>query len=208
MGLIYKKDVKMETLYSSYGYTVSGKIMQYEWTIFDKEEEDCITELSITDAENEEVFKIVFGNDPVLKNTFDKYVDSLLWWIAHDKPDTYNIENIFQKNFISNSPMFDYKIRNRKMKEKQEAEIRAAQLEREKKEAEAVKNIQAYCKRKKLHMVRLYEKIYLLKINDERAIAVIDSMSGDSLENSLNGDFKEFNIIKVGTLEELEDYVK
>ena len=97
MGIIYDKQAEEKKLYEAYGMAVYGKEMTYNWSIYpDKPNEPCIISLRITKG-NDEIFKIVLGNNCIFKDNFDRTIDNFLYYIKKDSPNAFDIEQTMFK---------------------------------------------------------------------------------------------------------------
>ena len=154
MGIIYNNNVEETELYQAYGLTVYGKINNYDWTIYpDKPLEKVLISFLITDAEGNNVFNILLENRCIFWTNFERTIDNFLWWIAEDKPLEHIIEKQMFQSLCAADSVFNYRIENRKFKQRTEREERERQEKAQIEYQGKIDSIKEFCYKKRIHPV-------------------------------------------------------
>lgn len=129
MGIIYNNNVKESKIYEAYGFTVYGKINEYEWSIYNYRRENALITIRIIDESGNDIFSMYMGNNCILQCRIDDTMDNFLWWIAEEHPDSYTIEKQVYSSLCSNNCLFNNSIQQRKVKRRREEERKEAEKE-------------------------------------------------------------------------------
>ena len=166
MGVITDRAEKMENIYTVYGYTVYARSAVYHWTagVTSRTEDNIYTEIDIKDLAGKTVFYYNGYNRFMFADILEKNIDCFLWWIKTDRPDTYDIEKIFEKAVLENSCLFSYRINQRKEEERKRKEARSHKTARNK-QKEEIKNAVI---NKGYYLLEMYggEEGYVIQILD------------------------------------------
>ena len=185
MGLRYTES-KEKKIYAAYGMTVYGVQDKYDWTIYpDRPTENVYTKLRI-EKDGKDIIDVYLGNRCIFEENFLRTIDNFLYWIDKDKPDSYDIEQTVFKCLCQADSLFNYRIDNRKRKEQWEAEYekrRSTIIAEEKRKLDLIRE---YCRKKNLIFKQRYEKIYLIKILNEKVSEMIVNADNDKLEWMVN----------------------
>ena len=167
MGIItHNKEEKQ--LYTAYGMTVFGTENKYDWTIYpDKSTENVYTSLRIV-KNRDDIFQICLGNRCIFEENFNRTIDNFLWWIDKDVPDSYSIEKAVFKSLTQTDSLFNHLIGNRKRQEQQDKDYEAKRNAIIAEEERKLGEIGEYCRKKNLVFKKHYEKMYLIKILNEK----------------------------------------
>lgn len=117
MGLIYNGNVQEAKIYQAYGLTVYGKINRYEGITYNG---NALISIRILDENGSDIFSIYLGNNFILQHCIDDTLDNFLWWMVEDHPNSYVIEQQIFKSLCASDSLFNYKIRQRKERQKRE----------------------------------------------------------------------------------------
>ena len=212
MGLILNNNVEESKIYSAYGLTVYGKINRYVWTISDRAEEKALITIRIADAEGNDIFSMQMGNRCIFQCRIDDTMDNFLYWIATEKPDTYNIEKQVYKSLCQSDGLFNHLIRQKKDRQRKADAERQHMEEAQKKERASIDSINDYSNENGLIPAFTYEKVYLIKALTETAGNVIKTADNKHMEGLLqfmesHPDNTDARIIKSGTMEEILQYI-
>ncbi|MCM1234784.1 MAG: hypothetical protein NC489_32175 [Ruminococcus flavefaciens] len=206
MGLIYNSNVEEAKIYQAYSLTVYGKINRYEWEVFDRDTENALITIRITDKNNIDIFTMYMGNNCILQSRIDDTMDNFLFWIVENKPDKYDIETQIYKSLCASDSLFNNKIKQQKLKKQKEIEEKARIAEREALRADNNDKIMAYCNKKGLFPYFTYDYVYFIKIYNENVKSLFkkaDNKQMDSYINFIlrNPENKDACIIKRGYIE-------
>ena len=212
MGLILNNNVEESKIMSAYGLTVYGKINRYVWTISDRAEENALITIRIADAEGNDIFSMQMGNRCIFQCRIDDTMDNFLYWIATEKPDTYNIEKQVYKSLCQSDGLFNHLIRQKKDRQRKADAERQHMEEAQKKERASIDSINDYSNENGLIPAFTYEKVYLIKALTETAGNVIKTADNKHMEGLLqfmesHPDNTDARIIKSGTMEEILQYI-
>ena len=174
MGIIYDGNVEEKNLYKAYRLTVYGKINRYVWTIHNEKEDECIITLRITDSAGNNVFDMYLGNNCIMYDTFDRTIDNFLYWISTENPDVEQIKKQVFESLCKSDCLFNHRIRTRKFREHQQAEIKRKIEEREAEKQAALDKIKEYCKKKGLIFYYDGWKVYLLETSCNAATSLVN----------------------------------
>ena len=210
--IIDNKEAKQELLYTAYGFTVYGKLATYEWTYDGSgRTEKCLTTISINDADNKELCNKYLGNNCIFKNVFDKHIDNILWYLNHEKVDSWTINHdIIQKVLIENISLFSHRVEQQKQKEKQEAENKKRYAEIEAIENKKKEAIQNYCDKKKLYCKFIYNNLYVFKIKKdvEKVTELLNNADSNRMESYVDYATKhpnnELTVVYIAEYKELD----
>ena len=212
MGIIYDGNVEEKKLYKAYGLTVYGKINRYVWTIHNGKEDECIITLRITDSNGNNILDLYLGNVCIMYDTFDRTIDNFLYWINTENPDTEQIKKQVFESLCKSDCLFNHRIRTRKFREHQQAEIKRKIEEREAEKQAALDKIKEYCKKKGLIFYYDGWKVYIMKALDikgkELVNQAIEERNRDYMESYIKfaekyPDNKDLRIIQSGTIQEI-----
>ena len=211
MGIIYNNNVEESKIYQAYGLTVYGKINRFEWTAYN-ETENALINIRITDANGNDVVSMYMGNNCILQRQIDDTLDNFLWWIAEEHPDSYTIEKQVYKSLCASDNFFNYKIRQRKDRQKKEEEEQKRFIEREKAQNAAIDSIKAYCKKNGLIPYFTYDEVYLIKTHNDKAYNAISTADNKRMENIIDfmqkhPDNVDGYIIKCDTMQNILRYI-
>ena len=212
MGLILNNNVKETKIMSAYGLTVYGKINHYIWTISDRAEENALITIRIADAEGNDIFSMQMGNRCIFQCRIDDTMDNFLYWIAKDKPDSYDIEKQVFKSLCASNSLFNHSIRQRKQKEKREEEAQRI-AERQAEEKRHIESINNYCNHKGLFFYQDYTECYLLKALTETASNMLKTADKKQMHYIIGfaqkyPDNKDISIVKHDTIENILNYIR
>jgi hypothetical protein len=154
-----------------------------------------------------------YGNNAPLRTIFNRFIDDFLWWVEHDKPNTYSISETFRKVIVNNDCLFSYRIQSRKSRERERQRQEEYQAQLKAKEDELIGKIKAYCERKKLVMLAKGCEITLIKYKSQKAKEALENFDKkyyDDLFKFLeeHPDNKDGYIVKRGILEDVANFVK
>ena len=212
MGLILNNNVEESKIMTAYGLTVYGKINRYVWTLEGGREENALITIRIADAEGNNIFYMQMGNRCIFQCRIDDTMDNFLYWIATEKPDTYNIEKQVYKSLCQSDGLFNHLIRQKKDRQRKADTERQRMEEAQKKERASIDSINDYSNENGLIPAFTYEKVYLIKALTETAGNVIKTADNKHMEGLLqfmesHPDNTDARIIKSGTMEEILQYI-
>lgn len=124
MGIIYDSNVEETKIYEAYGLIVYGKINRYVWTVFDKEDENALITIRITDLSGNDIFSMYMGNNCIFQSRVDDTLDNFLYWIVEDKPDSYLIERQVYESLCQADSLFNHLIMQKKCRQKKDGVYR------------------------------------------------------------------------------------
>ena len=180
MGIVYDKNATEKELYSAYGLTVYGKENRYD-SVFSPEVKFVYITLRISDGEQNLVDEYL-GNNCIFPNVFQRTIDNFLWWLSHDKPDEYDIEEIIRKSLCSSNCLFNTQIENRKRREEQERKEKERCKKLEEERNAKVEKIKQYCEKNNLVFAQNWKGVYLFEVDNERAKEMLESADSDRLD--------------------------
>lgn len=214
MGVIYNRNATEQEIYKAYSLTVYGKINRYEWSIFKKEDEDCLISIRITYGEND-MLNIALGNNVAFKSVVDQTIDNFLYWIVSEKPDSHTIEEQVFSSLCKNDTLFNHRINQIKWKEKQRKEEADRIEKRHKIEAEQTEAIKQHCKKNNLFYYIGYGEAAIIKATTEKTTDILKDAQNDMRQMKSYvefmeryPEFRDGQILKHGTIEELTEFIQ
>lgn len=212
MGLILNNNVEESKIMQAHGLTVYGKINRYDWTIFNEKSENALITIRIADIEGNDIFSMNMGNNCILQCRIDDTMDNFLYWIAMENPDIYSIEKQVYKSLCQSDSLFNHLIRQKKDRQRREEAERQRVEEIKRKEQENMNSIADYCNANGLISAFTYEKVYLIKLLNEKARNLIETADREHLEGLLqfmksHPDNTDARIVASGTMKEILQYI-
>lgn len=205
MGIIYN-NAQEKQLYNAYGFTVHGKINRYTWTISDRDDEDCLVTIRITDCGGKNLVDLYLGNRCIFMENFNATIDNFLFWIKERKPNKYTIENqVFECLCVTNG-LFNHRMENLKWQHRKEEEEQKRAKEAEQQKLEMLEKIRSHCKEKDLLLYRDFERLYIIRVNEKYKRMVYDAITTGNAKQYIeyaieNPENKEIQIVASGSLE-------
>lgn len=160
----------IKTIHSAYGVTLKGEYGTYTW--FDGRVTDVIYAIYINDR------KVELGNRDfiIAEDKTNQYInmesdkDLLCYFFAHHDLDDWELENFFAKEYKSS--WWKHRTQDMQIRERLDNQRKAEQERREQNKAKQIAEVLEYANKKNLHVVMLYDDMYLLKVSQNNLDAV------------------------------------
>lgn len=213
MGLIYNNNVEETKILTAYGLTVYGKVNRYDWTVFNKESENAMISIRISEESGKDLVKMNLGNNCIFQNNIESTMDNFLYWIAAEKPDTYIIEDMVYRCLCSSDSLFNHRIAGMKEKARREEELRIC-FEKQKRERESqLAELESYCKENGyFYFIDFADNVTIIKATTDSVRHTIATTQKNNdrekMESYINfarkyPDNNELKIVNYGVIEEL-----
>ena len=153
----------MREIHSAYGVTLKGVYDDYHW--YDGSVDEVIMEIYVNDQ------RVYLGSGHFIisedktgqRINMEDDKDYLCYWLSTHKMDDYELENFFLKQY--HGSVWKHFARQQMMKEKMDA-VHKADAERRAKERQSqIDEAEEYARKKKLHVIRKYDELYLVKLS-------------------------------------------
>ncbi len=180
MGIIYNNNAEEKELYSAYGLTVYGKENRYD-SVYSPDVKSAYISLRISNGE-ENLIDLYVGNRCIFNTVFNYTIDNFLYWISKDKPNEYDIEKAVFNSLCQSNSLFNHKMNMRKKREQKEVEYEKRRDEIREEERKQIDLVKEYCEKENLLFKQCYEKVYLIKLLNEKARGLIENADNKQFE--------------------------
>lgn len=211
MGIIYNNNVKETEIMTAYGLTVYGKVNRYDWTFCEKESENVLITIRITDDTGKDKVNTYLGNNCIFQSNIDTTMDNFLYWISTENPDQYTIEDMIYDCLCSSNSLFNHRIFKARKTEENENFYKQ---QRKEKEAQFDK-LKSYCKENDLfYSIDFKDEITILKAmtnHCRQAIAEAqETMNRKRMESYIEfaEKYPENNDLRIVKRTTLEDFIR